>query len=337
MLHSLGTNSKATLGLAPDETIMPVVPMFHVNAWGCVYGAAVAGTKLVFPGPKMGDGETLAALINEEGVTFALGVPTVWLALVNYLQESGKEVETLQRLVVGGAACPRSLMEAMDSYGVTMHVGWGMTEMSPLGTYNTLLPWMNDLPEEEKFNYRLKAGRLIYGVEMRIVGEDDKELPWNGTSSGRLQVRGPWVCKSYYKLENSDAHLPDGWFDTGDVATIDQYGFMQITDRTKDVIKSGGEWISSIDVENAAMGHEDVAEAAVIGVPHPKWTERPLLIVVARPGSQPEKGDVLAYLDGKIAKWWIPEDCVFVDEIPHTATGKVSKKDLREAFSDYSY
>lgn len=337
VLHSLGTNSKATLGLAPEETIMPVVPMFHVNAWGSVYGAAVAGTKLVFPGPKMGDGETLATLINEEGVTFALGVPTVWLALVNYLQKSGNNVETLQRLVVGGAACPRSLMEAMDTYDVAMHVGWGMTEMSPLGTYNTLLPWMNDLPEEEKFNFRLKAGRLIYGVEMRIVDEDTNELPWDGTTSGRLQVRGPWICKSYYKLENSDAHLPDGWFDTGDVATIDQHGFMQITDRTKDVIKSGGEWISSIDVENAAMGHEDVAEAAVIGVPHPKWTERPLLIVVKRPGSNPEKGDVLAYLDGKIAKWWIPEDCVFVDEIPHTATGKVSKKDLRDLFSDYSY
>jgi len=225
----------------------------------------------------------------------------------------------------------------MDAYDVAMHVGWGMTEMSPLGTYNTLLPWMHDLPEDEKFAYRLKAGRLIYGVEMRIVDEDAKELAWDGNASGRLQVRGPWICKSYYKLEDSDAHLPDGWFDTGDVATIDQYGFMQITDRTKDVIKSGGEWISSIDVENAAMGHEDVAEAAVIGVPHPKWTERPLLIVVKRPGSDPQKSDLLAYLDGKIAKWWIPEDCVFVDEIPHTATGKVSKKDLREVFSDYSY
>ncbi|OUS18226.1 long-chain fatty acid--CoA ligase [Gammaproteobacteria bacterium 50_400_T64] len=337
VLHCLGTSSKATLGLDPDETIMPVVPMFHVNAWGSVYGAAAAGTKLVFPGPKMGDGETLASLINEEGVTFALGVPTVWLALVTYLQETGSKVETLQRLVVGGAACPRSLMEAMDVYGVAMHVGWGMTEMSPLGTYNTLLPWMHDLPDDEKMAYRLKAGRLIYGVEMRIVDEAANELAWDGEASGRLQVRGPWICKSYYKLEDSDAHLPDGWFDTGDVASIDKYGFMQITDRTKDVIKSGGEWISSIDVENAAMGHEDVAEAAVIGVPHPKWTERPLLIVVKRPDSDPKKEDLLAYLDGKIAKWWIPEDCVFVDEIPHTATGKVSKKDLRKVFSDYSY
>ncbi len=337
VLHCLATNTKDTLGLDPSEIIMPVVPMFHVNAWGCVYGAAVAGTKLVFPGPKMGDGETLATLINEEKVTFALGVPTVWLALLNYVQESGKKLESLQRLVVGGAACPQSLMAAMDAYGVAMHVGWGMTEMSPLGTFNTLLPWMHDLPEDEKFAYRLKAGRLIYGVEMRIVSEEGEDLAWDGKVSGRLQVRGPWVCKSYYKLEDSDAHLPDGWFDTGDVATIDQHGFMQITDRTKDVIKSGGEWISSIDVENAAMGHEDVAEAAVIGVPHPKWTERPLLVVVKRPDSNPEKEDLLAYLDGKIAKWWIPEDCVFVDEIPHTATGKVSKKDLRDVFKDYSY
>lgn len=337
VLHCLSTNSKDMLALAPDETVMPVVPMFHVNAWGTVYGAAVAGTKLVFPGPKMGDGETLAALINEEGVTFALGVPTVWLALINYLDTSGSRVETLTRLVVGGAACPKALMQAMDAYGVAMHVGWGMTEMSPLGTFNTLLPWMNSLPEDEKLAYRLKAGRLIYGVDMRIVSEEGVELAWDGKSSGRLQVRGPWVCKSYYKLENSDAHLPDGWFDTGDVATIDQYGYMQITDRTKDVIKSGGEWISSIDVENAAMGHADVAEAAVIGVPHPKWTERPLLIVVKRPGTNPEKSDLLAFLDGKIAKWWIPEDCVFIDEIPHTATGKVSKKDLRDIFSDYTY
>ncbi len=337
VLHCLGTNAGDVLGLAPDEVIMPVVPMFHVNAWGTVYSAAVSGSKLVFPGPKMGDGETLAALVNEEQVTFALGVPTVWLAMVNYLDANGASVPSFKKAVVGGAACPLSLMQSMDKYGVTIHVGWGMTEMSPLGTYNTLLPWMHDLPDEEKYNYRLKAGRLIYGVEMRIVDEDANELPWDGKSSGRLQVRGPWVCKSYYRMDKSDAHLPDGWFDTGDVATIDQHGYMAITDRTKDVIKSGGEWISSIDVENAAMGHPDVAEAAVIGVPHPKWTERPLLIVVKRAGAEPSKDELLGYLDGKIAKWWIPEDCVFVDEIPHTATGKISKKDLRDEFSDYSY
>ncbi|MBQ0799011.1 MAG: long-chain-fatty-acid--CoA ligase [Porticoccaceae bacterium] len=337
VLHCMGTNQSSSLSLSASDSVMPVVPMFHVNAWGVVYNAAATGAKLVFPGPKMGDGETLASLVNEEQVDFAMGVPTVWLALVNYLKESGTRVDSLQRVIVGGAACPESLMRAMDEFDVAMQVGWGMTEMSPLGTYNTLLPWMNDLPDDEKMVYRLKAGRLIYGVKMRIVDEEGNELPWDGKASGRLQVRGPWVCKSYYKLEDSDAHLPDGWFDTGDVATIDKYGYMAITDRTKDVIKSGGEWISSIDVENAAMGHEDVQEAAVIGVPHPKWTERPLLVVVKRPGTDPSKEELLGFLEGKIAKWWIPEDCVFVEQIPHTATGKVSKKDLRAEFSSYTY
>lgn len=337
VLHCLGTNTNATLGLSPDEVIMPVVPMFHVNAWGTVYTAAMAGTKLVFPGPKMGDGATLAALINEEKVSSALGVPTVWLALVDYLHESGTTIDSLKKVLVGGAACPLSLMKSMDEYAVQMHVVWGMTEMSPLGTYNCLLPWMESLPEDEKYVYRLKAGRLVYGVEMRIVDDDANELPWDGEVSGRLQVRGPWVCKAYYKMAESDDHLADGWFETGDVATIDQYAYMAITDRTKDVIKSGGEWISSIDVENAAMGHPDVAEAAVIGVPHPKWTERPLLLVVKKQGTDPDKVDLLKFLEGKITSWWIPEDCVFVAEIPHTATGKVSKKDLRQQFSEYSY
>ena len=337
VLHCMGTNAGDVLGLSSEEVVMPVVPMFHVNAWGTIYGAAVSGSKLVFPGPKMGDGETLASLINEEKVSLALGVPTVWLALVNYLDQTGIAVDSFKKAVVGGAACPLSLMKAMDKYGVSIHVAWGMTEMSPLGTYNTLLPWMHDLPEAEKYQYRLKAGRLIYGVDMRIVDEESNELPWDGEASGRLQVRGPWVCKAYYKMDESDAHLPDGWFDTGDVAAIDQYGYMAITDRTKDVIKSGGEWISSIDVENAAMGHPEVEEAAVIGVPHPKWTERPLLIVVKKPGTEPDKEALLKFLDGKIARWWIPEDCVFVEEIPHTATGKVSKKDLRDQFSEFSY
>lgn len=337
VLHCLGTNAGSTLALTPEEVVMPVVPMFHVNAWGTVYGAAASGSKLVFPGPKMGDGESLANLVNEEQVTLALGVPTVWLALVNHLDASDGRVDSLRRVVIGGAACPVSLMKALDRFGVWANVGWGMTEMSPLGTFNTLLPWMRELPEEEQYNYRLKAGRLIYGVDMRIVDDNMRELPWDGETSGRLQVRGPWVCKSYYKMSESDAHLEDGWFDTGDVATIDPHGYMAITDRTKDVIKSGGEWISSIDVENAAMGHPEVAEAAVIGVPHPKWTERPLLVVVKRDGSAPKKEDLLEFLDGKIAKWWIPEDCVFVDEIPHTATGKVSKKDLRDRFSEYTY
>jgi len=337
VLHCLATGQRDVIGLGAGDTVMPVVPMFHVNAWGVVYSAAAAGARLVFPGPKMGDGATLAELINEEQVDLALGVPTVWLALANHLQESGGSVPSLKRVVVGGAACPEALMRTMEKFGVYMHVGWGMTEMSPLGTLNTLLPWMEELPDAEKMAYRLKAGRLIYGVQMRIVNDDGQELPWDGKASGRLQVRGPWVCSGYYRMERSDAHLPDGWFDTGDVATIDPHGYMQITDRTKDVIKSGGEWISSIDVENAAMGHPEVLEAAVIGVPHPKWTERPLLVVVKRPGTAPKKEDILGFLKGKIANWWIPEDCVFVEFIPHTATGKVSKKDLRDQFKTYSY
>jgi 3-(methylthio)propionyl---CoA ligase len=337
VLHCMGTNTGATLGLSPGEVILPVVPMFHVNAWGTVYSAAVSGSKLVFAGSKMGDGAILAALIAEEKVTIALGVPTVWLALLAYLEKSGDTIDSLKKVLVGGAACPLSLMQSMDNYGAEIHVVWGMTEMSPLGSYNALLPWMEELPAEEKYQYRLKAGRIVYGVEMRIVDDNDQELVWDGKKSGRLQVRGPWVCRAYYKMETSDAHLSDGWFETGDVATIDQYGFMAITDRTKDVIKSGGEWISSIDVENAAMGHPDVAEAAVIGVPHPKWTERPLLIVVKKPGTNPDKKAILNYLQGKIARWWIPEDCVFVEQIPHTATGKVSKKNLRDQFAEYSY
>jgi len=337
VLHSLASNNSDVIGMSAAETVMPVVPMFHVNTWGAVYSAAMTGAKLVFPGPKMGDGDTLATLINEEKVTYSMGVPTVWLALVNHLQATGKTVDALNRVVIGGAATPLSLMKALEKHGVWVHVGWGMTEMSPLGTYNTLLPWMHDLPEAERDAYRLKAGRLIYGVQMRIVDGEGKELPWDGKASGQLQVRGPWVCNGYYKLDKSDAHLADGWFDTGDVATVDQYGYMQITDRTKDVIKSGGEWISSIEVENAAMGHPAVAEAAVIGVPHPKWTERTLLVVVKKPDTNPSKQELLQYLEGKIAKWWIPEDCAFVDAIPHTATGKISKKDLRDTFSNYSY
>ena len=337
VLHCLATGARDVIGLSAGDTIMPVVPMFHVNAWGVVYSAAVAGARLVFPGPKMGDGETLARLINDEQVNLALGVPTVWLALVNHLRERGGSVPSLERVVIGGAACPEALMRALDQLGVYAHIGWGMTEMSPLGTLNTLLPWMEELPEDERIAYRLKAGRLIHGVQMRIVDDGGSELPWDGVASGRLQVRGPWVCKGYYRLEHSDAHLPDGWFDTGDVATIDRYGYMQITDRTKDVIKSGGEWISSIEVENAAMGHPEVLEAAVIGVPHPKWTERPLLVVVKRPGTNPEPAAILDFLKGRIAAWWIPDACVFVEFIPHTATGKVSKKDLRDQFREYSY
>ena len=332
VLHCLGTGQRDVVGLAAGDTVMPVVPMFHVNAWGVVYAAAATGARLVFPGPKMGDGETLAKLINEERVGLALGVPTVWLALVNHLRESGGSVPSLQRVVVGGAACPEALMRALDQHGVYTHVGWGMTEMSPLGTLNTLLPWMEELPDAERMAYRLKAGRLIYGVEMRIVDDAGEELPWDGKHSGRLQVRGPWVCSGYYKLDHSAAHAEDGWFATGDVACIHPDGFLQITDRAKDVIKSGGEWISSVDLENCACGHPEVLMAAAIGVKHPKWDERPVLLVVPRPNCSPSQESIMQHLAGHFARWQLPDAIVFTDKLPLTATGKLNKRSLRETY-----
>ena len=337
VLHSLVGSLPDAMNLSGSDVIMPIVPMFHVNAWGTSYSAPLVGAKLVFPGPKMADGETLTNLINTEKVNYSLGVPTVWLALVEYLNASGNSVDSLKSVVVGGAACPLSLMHAMDKYGIYMHVGWGMTEMSPLGSYNKPMEWMKDVGEEEKDAYRVRAGRMVYGVEMKIVDDNNKALPWDGIASGLLMVKGPWVCNGYFKLEDQPALDKDGWFDTGDMASIDEYGYVVITDRVKDVIKSGGEWISSIEVENAAMAHDQVQEAAVIGVPHPKWTERPLLIVIPSEGADPDKHEIIKSLEGKIAKWWIPEDCVFVEEIPHTATGKISKKDLRERFKEYVY
>lgn len=337
VIHTMASALPGALNLGSDNVVMPVVPMFHVNAWGAPYCCPMVGAKLVFPGPQMADGETLTSLINAEKVDYALGVPTVWLALVNYLNETGETIESLTNVVVGGAACPLSLMKAFDEYDVWMNVGWGMTEMSPLGTYNKKTKAVEKLSTVAKDAYRIRAGRVLYGVEIKITDENNKELPWDGKTSGNLKVKGPWVCDSYYKLDEKPALDSDGWFETGDVANIDPTGCMAITDRTKDVIKSGGEWISSIDVENSAMSHPDVLEAAVIGVPHPKWTERPLLIVIPQKGSTPNKQSILDSLEGKIAKWWIPEDCVFVEEIPHTATGKISKKDLREQFKDYTY
>jgi acyl-CoA synthetase (AMP-forming)/AMP-acid ligase II len=337
VLHSIVGSLPDVMNLSGDDVVMPIVPMFHVNAWGTAYNGPMVGCKLVFPGPKMADGETLTKLINTEKVNYSLGVPTVWLALVDYLNKTGSTVDSLKKVVAGGSACPLSLMQAMDKHDIYMHVGWGMTEMSPLGSYNKPMEWMTGCSEEEKNAYRVRAGRVVYGVKMKIVDSEHNELPWDGIASGLLLVKGPWVCQGYYRLEDKPALDADGWFDTGDMASIDEYGYVTITDRVKDVIKSGGEWISSIDVENAAMAHPDVQEAAVIGVPHPKWTERPLLIVIPIEGASIDKQDVLNSLKGKIASWWIPEDCVFVEEIPHTATGKVSKKDLRETFADYEY
>ena len=337
ILHAYAAVMTDVLALRSRDCVLPVVPLFHVNAWGIPYSAVIAGSKLVFPGPKMGDGETLYKLMEQEGVTLSLGVPTVWLALLQYAESEGKKLDSLERTVIGGAAVPVSMIQAFrDQHDVDVIQGWGMTEMSPLGTVSTTNHETESLPPDELLKLKAMAGRGIYGVEMRIVDDDGNEQPWDGVAYGSLQVRGPWICSDYFKLEGeSEAHTDDGWFDTGDVATIDERGYMAITDRTKDVIKSGGEWISSIDVENTAVGHEGVAEAAVIGVPHPKWTERPLLIVIKAEGTEVDKESLLKWLDGKIAKWWIPDDVVFVDEIPHTATGKIKKIELRKQFSDY--
>ncbi|MEM7610359.1 MAG: 3-(methylthio)propionyl-CoA ligase [Pseudomonadota bacterium] len=337
VLHAMAGLSPDVLNISRADCILPVVPLFHVNAWGIPYICPMVGAKIVMPGPKMGDGETLYHLLTNEDVTLALGVPTVWLALLDYTQKNGLRLDKLKRTMVGGAAVPASMIEAFrDAHDVTVHQGWGMTEMSPLGTVNVLLPSQKQLPADEQVRIQTKAGRGIFGVELKIVDDDGQEQPWDGEAFGTLKVRGPWICSDYYKLEGAaNTHDADGWFDTGDVATIDADGFMNITDRTKDVIKSGGEWISSIDLENTAVGHPSVAEAAVIGIAHPKWTERPLLIVVLRESEQLTRDEMLAYLDGKIAKWWTPDDVVFVDELPHTATGKIKKTALREQFKDY--
>lgn len=338
VLHAYAGIAPDALNLSNRDCILPVVPLFHVNAWGIPYSALMVGAKLVLPGPRMGDGETLHTLMESESVTLSLGVPTVWLALLQYTEQSGKRLSSLQRTVIGGAAVPESMIRAFrDQHDVVVHQGWGMTEMSPLGTVNTLKAGMESLSPDEIVAIQTKAGRGIFGVEMRIVDDDGTELPWDGEAFGALQVRGPWICSDYFRLEGSaGTHTADGWFETGDVAKIDPAGFLQITDRTKDVIKSGGEWISSIDIENIAVGHPAVAEAAVIGVAHPKWTERPLLIIIRAEGQDVTRDELLGWLDGKMASWWMPDDVVFVDEIPHTATGKIKKTDLRKQFSEYA-
>jgi fatty-acyl-CoA synthase len=336
VLHALAANFSDVMGLRATDCVLPVVPMFHANAWGIPYIAPMAGAKLVLPGRRAGDAATLVDLINAERVTIALGVPTVWLALLNHLAETGARLPSLARTVVGGSACPPAIMdEFRDRHGVETHHAWGMTETSPLGTFNTPKAAHADLPAERIALLRAKQGRAVYGVEIRIVGDDGGPLPWDGRTFGALQVRGPYVASAYFGLDESEAHRADGWFDTGDVATIDPEGFMQITDRTKDVIKSGGEWISSIDLENVAVGHPDVAEAAVIGVRHRKWSERPLLVVVRMAGRSVTREALLEFLAGKVPSWWLPDDVVFVPEIPHTSTGKISKRALRERYANH--
>lgn len=338
ILHAYAGLMPDAMGLGQADVILPIVPMFHVNAWGLPYACPMIGAKMVMPGNKMGDGATLAALMNEESVTFSAGVPTVWLSLINYLKQSGMRVDSLRRVIVGGSACPLSIMEDFDTYGVETRVGWGMTEMSPLGTTNPSMDIRDEIPADEFAKLRLKAGRPIYGCEVKITDDDNNELPWDGVAFGSLKVRGPWICSAYYKLDGSSAHSEDGWFETGDVATIDPRGYIAITDRTKDVIKSGGEWISSIDVENVATDHPKVAEAAVIGRIHDKWGERPLLIVVRNAqGADLTAEEITAWFDGKIAKWWTPDAVEFIDEMPHTATGKIQKTTLRDMFADFTF
>ncbi|MBV1887183.1 MAG: long-chain-fatty-acid--CoA ligase [Parvibaculaceae bacterium] len=335
VLHALIGGSADVMGLRSVDVVLPVVPMFHANAWALAFSAPMAGAKLVMPGSKM-DGESIYELLDNEKITTTAAVPTVWLMLLQHLQKTGAKLPALNKVIIGGSAAPRTMIETFErEYGAEVVHAWGMTEMSPMGTLGALKAGMEDLSTEQKLDVKVKQGRAVYTVEMKITDDDGVELPWDGKAFGHLMVRGPAVAGSYLKGEGGNILDGEGWFDTGDVATIDENGYMQITDRAKDVIKSGGEWISSIELENTAVGHPDVAEAAVIGIVHPKWDERPLLICVAMEGKNPTKEDLLGYLEGKIAKWWTPDDVVFVDEIPHNATGKILKLALREQFKDY--
>ncbi len=333
VLHSLGGNQPDGVAISARDTVMPVVPMFHVNAWGVPYIAAATGCKLVLPGPGM-DGESLVRLIDGEQVTLALGVPTIWMGLLAALKETGSKAESLQRTIVGGSALPPSMIpEFRDKYGVELIHAWGMTETSPLGTLNNLLQKHGALSADEQAALRLGQGRPPYGVEMRIVDDAGKVLPNDGETQGDLQIRGPWIVERYFGAEES-ALTEDGWFDTGDVATLDADGYMIIRDRSKDIIKSGGEWISTVELENIAMAHPGVAMAAAIAARHEKWDERPVLIVVKAEGADVDEAELLAFYDGKIAKWQVPDKVIFVDELPIGATGKVLKNKLREEYGE---
>jgi 3-(methylthio)propionyl---CoA ligase len=335
VLHALTTNGADALGLKSQDSVMAVVPMFHANAWSLVFSAPMAGANLVMPGALM-DGASIYEMLTVGQVTLTAAVPTVWQMLIAYLEESGEKLDHLERVVIGGAACPPSMMETFENaYNTQVIHAWGMTEMSPLGSLCTFKGGLDDLSVAEKRALKIKQGRPPYLVAMKISDDDGNELPRDGVAFGHLMVKGPCVASDYVKNEDAPIVDDQGWFDTGDVSTLDQHGYMQITDRAKDVIKSGGEWISSIDVENLAVGHEEVEEAAVIGITHPKWDERPLLVIVRRQNSTVSGNEIKQFLTDKIAKWWMPDDVVFVDEIPHTATGKIHKLTLRETFKDY--
>ena len=336
VLHAYAACLPDAMNLSARDVVMPVVPMFHANAWSLPYAGPLVGCKIVFPGAAL-DGASIHGLFESEQVTMSAGVPTVWLGLLQHVQQNNLKFTSLRRTVIGGSACPPAMIRTFEeTYGVQVLHAWGMTEMSPLGTVCTLKSRQLALDKDAQYAVQFKQGRAIYGVDMRIVDDAGKDLPWDGKAFGDLLVRGPWITSEYLKGEGgnplrADEHGAD-WFPTGDVATIDPDGFMQITDRSKDVIKSGGEWISSIDLENAAVAHPAVREAAVIGVYHPKWDERPLLVVVKKPGVEVTREELLKFFEGKVAKWWIPDDVAFVDELPHTATGKLLKTKIREDF-----
>jgi fatty-acyl-CoA synthase len=335
ILHSMMAATPDAMAASSRDVILPVVPMFHANCWGLAVTSPMVGAALVMPGARL-DGASIYELLDTYKVTFTAAVPTVWLMLLQDLEKTGAKLPHLKRVVIGGSACPRAMTKTFeDIYGVEVIHAWGMTEMSPLGSLCTMKPEYDALTGEARLDIKQKQGHAPFGVEMKITDDYNRDLPWDGKVFGRLKVRGPAVAKGYYKGEGGEVFEDDGWFDTGDVATMDRYGFMQITDRSKDVIKSGGEWISSIDLENLAVGHPKVAEAAVIGVAHPKWDERPLLVVVLKKGESASKEDLLGFMQGKCANWWLPDDVVFVDEIPHTATGKIQKLTLRQRFKDY--
>lgn len=335
VLHSMMANNGDALGSTSKDTMLPVVPLFHANSWGIVFSAPAMGTKLVMPGAKL-DGASVYELLDTENVTCTAGVPTVWLMLLQHMEKNKLTLPHLKMVVCGGSAMPRSMIKAFDDMGIEVRHAWGMTEMSPLGTVGSLQAPFADLKGDAKLDVLQMQGYAPFMVEMKITDDAGKELPWDGKTFGRLKVKGPAISGSYYRV---DTNILDenGYFDTGDVATIDQYGYMRITDRSKDVIKSGGEWISSIELENLAVGHPKVAEAAVIGVHHPKWDERPLLIVQLKEGESATREEILKYMDGKIAKWWMPDDVAFVNAIPHTATGKILKTSLRDQFKTYSF
>ncbi len=335
ILHAMAINAADVFGLRATDRILPVVPMFHVNAWGIPYAAPAAGAALIFPGRHL-DGASLTKLMNDEKVTRSAGVPTIWLGLLNHLRASGERLHTVKRLVIGGSACPRMMIEAFEGeYNIQIDHAWGMTETSPLGTFNAPLPETDALSGEARLRHLEKQGRGIFGIDMKIANDAGESLPWDGVAQGNLMVRGAWVANAYWGQEPDSACDTAGWFATGDVATIDETGTMEITDRSKDVIKSGGEWISSITLENIAMSHPDVLEAAIVAASHSKWAERPLLIVVPRPDRELTREGVLAIYKDKVPTWWLPDDVVMVDELPHTATGKIHKLTLRNRYREH--